>query len=152
MPNTPILRAPFTFDKNGEAATVIEQIYTTKGDNLYNHDNIKCDKMIGLVIKGQIYWLQDSFANLYEIEHLLHRLNVTISKCGRWGATDEDGSTTYTNSITKLNKHHDDLFSDKSNYVKRAKFNESNGKRSLWWTINEVVNELFSTPMDAEPA
>lgn len=152
MSNTPILRAPFTFDENGEATTVIEKIYITKGDNLYNDDNIKCDKMIGVVIKGQIYWLQDSFASLHEIKYLLHRLNVTISKCGRWGATDKDGSTTYTNSVTKLSKHHDDLFSDKSNYLKRAKCNESKGKRSIWWAVSEVVNELFGTAVDAEPA
>lgn len=144
MPNTnqTILCAPHIFDEDGEPTSIIERIYTTKGDNSYNFDGIKNDKMVGVVIKGDIYWLQDEFATLHEIQYLLARFNIRISTCGRWGVTDSEGRTTYTDAITKIAKHHDDVFSDGSSYVKRAKTNDA--KNSIWWTVEEVINEFFA--------
>ena len=144
MPNSnqTILRAPFTLDEDGEASSVIERIYTTKGDNSYNFDNIKNDKMVGVVIDSDIYWLQDEFATYREIQFLLARFNVLISECGRWGATDNDGRTVYTNTITRISKHHDDVFSDGSSYVRRAMTNEA--KNSMWWTVTDVINKFFA--------
>jgi hypothetical protein len=95
-----------------------------------------------VVIKGDIYWLQDAFATFHEIQYLLARFNVRISQCGRWGASDSDGRTTYTNAITKISKHHDDVFSPKSSYAKRAKVNSATD--STWWTVGEVINEFFA--------
>lgn len=118
----------------------IERIYTTRGDNLYDADGIKCDKAWAVVIDSKIYWVDGIFANIDELRWRLERLGVGIMKCGkrwRWGLVDEFGSATMTNSITTISKHHDDIFTQGSTYMKKSVMNEEGG---LWWDINDLIS------------
>lgn len=134
-------RAPFEYDEDGEATTIVERIYVTRGDNSYDEDNVKNDKMIGIVIKGDIYWLERDFARFSELSYELAGFNILITEDGRWGVTDEDGRTVLANKVTKISKHHDDILSEKSSYLKRSKRNDSNGR--LFWETHEVLSHFF---------
>lgn len=132
--------APLTHNENGEPTTIVERIYTTKGDNLCD-DGIKNDKAIAIVIKGGIFWLERSFARLSELEYLLHSFNISILEDGQWGVKDEDGSVTFTNKITKISKHHDDIWSEDSSYIKKAVRTAGGG---VFWTVLEVFDHFYN--------
>lgn len=121
----------------------IERIYITKGDNLFNHEGLKCDKTLGIVIDGSIYWLNQSFARLNELEdQLRYNLGIAIS-CDqkKFGVFEND--TAYMNkNVTRISQHHDDVFSNKSSYIKRAVRNPANGH--YWWHFDEL-RELLNT-------
>ena len=49
----------------------VTRLYVTRGDNLFNHDGVKCDKFTGLEINNQIYWMNLSFANVKQLSSTL---------------------------------------------------------------------------------
>lgn len=139
--------APITYNEDGEPTSIIERIYTTKGDNVVDHHGVICDKGVGVVIDGDIYWLEDSFAKFSELSFLLHKFNIVISDCGQWGVKDESQSVTFTNKVTKLKKHHDDLWCEDSNYAKRAK-RTSAGR--LFWEKEDLFNHFYNKPANED--
>lgn len=142
-----MLSAPIQYNADGEPTTVIERIYTTKGDNCYDADGVKNDKMLGVVIKGDIYWLEEDFARVSELKHKLAKFNILISDCGKWGVEDTDGSTVFTHKITKISKHHDDILMEGSTYRKRTKHNPANGR--LFWQIQEIFDYIYADEVAA---
>lgn len=126
---------------------VIERIYVTKGDNLFNFEGLKCDKCIGLQIDGKIYWLNHTFARLNELaDQLRYNFGISIS-CDqkKFGVFDEvEKDTAYINkNVTRINHHHDDVFSNKSSYIKRAVRQPETG--FYWWHFDELRNFLQSS-------
>lgn len=51
----------------------VTRLYVTRGDNLFNHDGVKCDKFTGLEINNQIYWMNLSFANVKQLSGTLKK-------------------------------------------------------------------------------
>lgn len=119
----------------------IERIYITRGDNTYNSDNVKSDKLMGIVIAGSIHWIDDEFACATQLSGLLERLNVILSSNGRWGVMDDNCSATLDQRVTKISRSHDDIFSAKSSYIKRTKRTDA-GK--LYWTWAELEETYFN--------
>ena len=142
-----ISTAPVTYNEDGDPTTIIERIYTTKGDNVTDHHNVICDKGVGVVIGGDIYWLEDSFARFSDLEYLLSRFNVIISDCGQWGVKDEYQSVTFTNRVTKLTKHHDEIWCKDSSYAKRSK---RNAEGRAFWKVVDLFNHFYNKPADEE--
>ena len=115
----------------------LEKIYITKGDNTYD-GNVKVDKAVGLQINGKIHWLESTWSTLYSLENLLDAFTDTIgimASGGKWGIVDSYGSAEMTNKFTRINKHHDDIFSDGSSYVLRSA-KTPDGK--FWWSIRQI--------------
>lgn len=123
---------------------IIERIYVTKGDNLVNYEGIKSDKAIGLQIDGSIYWLNHTFARLSDLEdQLRYNFGIAIScdhkKFGVFGEVEKD--TAHINkNVTRITQHHDDVFNNKSSYIKRAVRNPVNGH--YWWHFDELRDFL----------
>lgn len=118
---------------NIKKVSMIEQVYITRGDNLYNDEGIQCDKCFGLVIEGQIHWIDSSFATLDELSTKLYGFGVSASGM-QWGTIDENGRAVLEHKMTKIGKHQDDIFDGKSSYMKRSKRKECG---SIWWSMAE---------------
>lgn len=119
----------------------IERIYITKGDNSYNHAGVKSDKACAIQIDGRLYWINQSFAHLRELESEFRTLGVIFScdykKFGVHSVTEE--WTSLNKNITRIPHHHDDIFSDKSGYIKRA---ERSPKGAYWWYVEDILGDL----------
>ena len=116
--------------------SVIEKIYTTRGDNVYE-DGVKCDKAIGIVIEGKIHWLDKSFSTPRTLSTAVMSYGISMNDKGYWGVIDENGSAILEHKLTKISKHHDDVFSNESGYIKRAK---RNSEGSFWWKPAEIFS------------
>ena len=121
-------------------APKIDRIYVTRGDNLYDYDGIKCDKFFGLAIKGKIYWMNHTFGTMQQLESQLSTLGVHMNEKGRWGQLKEDGWATLEHSVTRITKHHDDIFTPTTKYLKDAEF-FSEGM--IWWYLKDLKAKLF---------
>lgn len=120
----------------------VERIYVTRGDNLYNDVGVKCDKFMGVMIKGKIHWLASSFTYVCELEHQLNALNVTFCPTMRkWGVRDTDGVAWLNNNITTVKPHHDDMFDEGSYYAKHTKQKRDG---DTWWTLWDIIDTYFT--------
>ena len=120
----------------------VERVYITRGDNVYNEAGVKCDKMMGVMIKGEIHWIDRSFAYLYELENRLESMNIMFcANSSRWGTMDAEFSARLINKITPIKAHHDDIFTDDSYYMKLTKVRD-NG--SIWWKLNDFIEAFFT--------
>lgn len=113
---------------------VVEKVYITRGDNCYDSDGIKCDKAYGLVIEGKIHWIDQSFATLDELSSKLYGFGVSASGTA-WGTIDENGRAVLEHTMTKIGKHHDDIFTSESFYMKASKRKACG---SIWWKPAEI--------------
>ncbi|MBO6225984.1 MAG: hypothetical protein J6N72_11175 [Psychrobacter sp.] len=113
----------------------IERIYTSRGDNGYNHEGIKDDKFAGVMIEGEIFWIDDQFATVKELGNILSSFNIYMDYNGAWGNIDCRGYSKLDKRIVKVSRHHDDFFDEKAMYYKKAKFNKD-GK--IWWSVLEI--------------
>ena len=120
----------------------VQKVYLTRGDNTYDDEGFKCDKCCAVQIDGSIYWLSQSFSKPSELAGQLQLLGVGIgenfdkgSRYPAWGNIGEDGWATLDHRMIKLTKHHDDIFSDKSSYMKKSVRNPAG---SLWWTASAL--------------
>ena len=103
----------------------INKIYLSKGDNLYN-GNTTCDKFIGIEVDEGIYWIDTSLESTEDIYPILSYLYK------------REGEYSYTvPKITKLSKHHDDMFTN-TKYIKNAIKTSDN---KLWWKISELKTQ-----------
>lgn len=122
---------------------MIERIWLTKGDNLFNANDEKCDRMLILKINGKIYFTDFSGAYPDAIYYLqwfskyfyASKFNKTL----RWGLYNSDGVVYNIKPITLVKHHHDDLFSKKP-------FNkaERNADGKLWFEPKEILQILES--------
>lgn len=107
---------------------MIERLYITRGDNLSN-------RACGIKTTEGILWLDDEFEYDWELSELLQRIlgssAMLLDKCLRLN--------NQSIPITRLAKHHDDIFCSSSMYVKKA-IRTSSGK--LWHTFSEMM-EFF---------
>lgn len=133
----------------------VERIYLTRGDNVTDSEGRKTDKCCAVQIEGKLYWLSQSFASPEELEGELRNIGVAImqvrGKRGlewKWGVVDkESGEATCGNNFSSITKHHDDVFSQDSSYLKRT---VRTGVGSLWWTatsLSAVLNGERLTPV-----
>lgn len=120
--------------------SVVEKVYITRGDNVFDHNGIKCDKAYGLVIEGKIHWIDQSFATLDELSSKLYGFGVSASGMA-WGVIDEAGRAVLEHRMTKIGKHQDDIFDSKSFYMKSSKRKACG---SVWWTPAEIKKTYLS--------
>lgn len=120
----------------------VQKVYLTRGDNTYDDEGFKCDKCCAVQIDGSIYWLSQAFSRPFELVSELSILGVGIgdifkggSSYPAWGNIGEDGWASLDHRMIKLTKHHDDLFSEESSYMKKT---VRNAQGSLWWTARAL--------------
>lgn len=124
----------------------VERVYITRGDNGYNQHGHKCDKAAGVMINGDIYWLQKGgIAYPSEVREDLKLLNVTIYKDNHlgefcWGVLDKANSFT-SKKVTRISKHIEEVFDADSHYIKKC-IRKDNG--SIWWSAAELADKFFS--------
>lgn len=119
----------------------IERIYTSRGDNVYNHDGIKADKFFGIVIGGKIHWMNHTFATLRELSWQLGALDICMNEDGEWGVINEEGYATLSKKVTKIRYHHDEVFSDDTIYLKNAEFFKEG---MIWWYMDDLKAKYFN--------
>ena len=113
----------------------ITRIYVTKGDNIY-HGNVTCDKCICLEIGKKLYWLEDEFANISSIEYRLEQyFGIALSNNRKYFGVFADKTAIMDRPITRITKHHDDVFIESSSYVKRSVKNQYG---NYWWKMDEL--------------
>lgn len=118
-------------------AQKIERVYITRGDNCYNWDGVKNDKMLGLQVDKKIHWLHYNWASAYELEATLRGLGIAfIPELFKFAPYIGKAARNFK-SVTRLAAHHDDVFSDGSSYVRRAK-ETKNG--AFLWTVQEFID------------
>ena len=123
----------------------ITRIYITRGDNLYNEDGARCDKAVALEFNKKLYWANYSFATLRELSYHLECYGIHLDhSTGQWGMWEVDEYTgergaTLNKRITKIGKHHDDVFSANSSYMKRSVMDE-NG--NCFWDVFDLKQQL----------
>ena len=120
--------------------TQVERIYITRGDNLYDENGVKCDKMIGLMMQGKIHWLDDGIANINEIAGRLANFNVSVSLSGKFGNIQDNYECYFDKRITKVKHHHDDIFSDRYRYDSLTMKTPTG---SIWWDLVELRDTYF---------
>lgn len=127
----------------------IERIYITKGDNIFNFDGVRADKAWAIVIDGKVYWADSSFDTTEVLGFRLERIGVVIEPrksgaidFGQWVNKPDGGRKAVIDKrVTKISKHHDDVFNETSSYMKRAVKN-SNG--SYFWNPNDLWDLIYS--------
>lgn len=124
----------------------VERVYLTRGDNLFDEDGISCDKAVGIQVKGLIYWIDESWAVLNDLDWVLDPFNLALAKGKNTvyfykGVTIND-TTNFKDGkpCTKISKHLDDIFTTGSSYM--AKSARHGEKNSIWWGVDELFNHL----------
>lgn len=128
---------------------VIKRVYFTKGDNWTNDDGIKNDKKLAILLSDDtLYWLSKDFTHAEEVNnsmlfdfihvHNSFKNNLVWSKCVARHANQRDYSD--QKAITKINKHHDDIFTDGSSYMKKSVKSPTG---SIFWEMSELHQELM---------
>lgn len=125
----------------------IERVYITGGDNTYNHKGVLCDKMAAVVINGDIYWLEGSYAYPWEIGVALRPLDIRIFSDGDIISESNRFAPVTNNKVTKIKGHIEEVLDNKSNYVKRAVFASPD---KITWSV-EAIKAKFFDPIE-EPA
>lgn len=88
---------------------VIERIYTTSGTKPLK--GLKTDKVAGIVIDGEIYWIKQAFDRLVCLARAMSVVGVCLDqKHYKWGLICSDGKAVADHPITKLTKHHNVIF------------------------------------------
>lgn len=129
---------------------MFKRVYITKGDNLYNDNNVKKDKRMGfLTHDNRLYWIDYNFTEGEEINNTAVGEIFCILKSHRnklqWAFASEEDSTNRTfcfepeNQVTRLTGHHDDLFNPNSSYMKKSVITPAG---SLFWEPHELVTEF----------
>ena len=113
----------------------ITRIYVTKGDNVY-HGNVTSDKCLCLEIEGKLYWIEDEFANISSLEwQLENNFGIALSNNRKQFGIFKNESAIMDRPITRITKHHDDVFVESSSYVKRSVKNQYG---NYWWKMDEL--------------
>lgn len=138
---------------NTQSRALIERVYITRGDNCYNEEGVKNDKMIGIVINNVIHWMDDEFAYLHELEGRLAQIHAHLFDKGSYGVmssakaqfsvTDDNGTAAPSFKVTKITCHHDNIFLDRHSYNKRSKLNKAGAR---WWSWLELIETYNFSP------
>ena len=121
-----------------ELKSNLQRIYTTRGDNLVDHVGCKCDKAFALQFDGKLYWVNESFGRLSELESFFLNFGVYLDEKGRYGFLNEKGGASLDKKVTKIAAHHGDVFSSGSSYHKRS----VGASNNFWWSQEELINNF----------
>lgn len=114
----------------------VEKIWVSRGDDTYDHYDRLADRFAGVLIEGEIFWINKTFATFGELAHILRPLNIRLFGTGEWGNIKCDNDADMSNTVVKVKKRHNEFFSDDSMYLKKAKFfNEG----MIWWYPDDIV-------------
>ena len=138
-----MLDAQLGFFDDGDIADIperidrieVDKIYVSRGDDTYNYDGILADKFAGVLIEGDIFWINETFATLSELARILRPLNVELDRNGSWGNRECNGFARFSKKITKVAKRHSEFFTDDTIYLKKAKFFKEG---MIWWYPKDI--------------
>ena len=116
-----------------EKKLVVEKVYVTR--NHKGLGSVRPSKVVGLVVDGDIYWLQHSFRAIDELTRVFHHLNIGLSPSEEWAMCDRYGECFMDKKITKISKDPTIVFDQNSSYVQRAVFTEEG---SLFWSVGAL--------------
>lgn len=118
---------------------IVERVYMTRGGYAKDIDGAAMFKDTGIVIGGQIHWLDKYCSCILELGWVFNQLGIQVNK-NAWFYKDEDGSV-LNRRITKLGRDWQ-VFEQDSSYWKRTKLPLSGEAR---WSIEEIQATYLQT-------
>lgn len=118
---------------------IVERIYMTRGGCAKDIDGATMFKDTGIVIDGQIHWLDKHCSCILELGWIFDQLGIQVNK-NAWFYKDEDDSV-LNRRITKIGRDWQ-VFEQDSNYWKRTKLPLSGEAR---WSIEEIQATYLQT-------
>lgn len=125
---------------------VVSRVYITRGDEKLNEENVLCDKMTGLLIGEDIYWVDEEFATIPELADLLRPLGLGVSSRGSYGTWGwgDDRATFFDSKLTKVGEAQNVMFEEGSRWLDKAVWADKENNR-MAWTIPELQQVLIDT-------
>ena len=117
---------------------IVERIYLTRGNPARDIDGASMFKNTGVVINGQIHWLDYYCSNILELGWIFRRLGIQVNQ-NTWFYKDDDDDAP-SHRITKIGLAHK-VFAEDSSYWKRTKLPPSGEAR---WSIEELEATYYN--------
>lgn len=129
---------------------LVERVYITRGDSELNENSVLCDKYSGLLINGDIYWIEDKFATIEELATILHPLGIGVKVRGSYGTWgwDDDREEKFDAKLTKVGEDQSTMLEEGSRWLDKAVWADKKNDR-LTWTVKELQKVLLDTEKKA---